>query len=98
MTLLCVVSCVCCRLSEPEIQTVYDWIVRTATHMQGPATGDLAYFLDIDLSILGGDAATYTAYAESVRYEYHHYATPDFRTGRAAVGPHLISVCTCRLL
>ena len=87
MTLLCVVSCVCCRLSESEIQTVYDWIVRTATHMQGPATGDLAYFLDIDLSILGACPEDYGAYAANVRQEYSHVDTVQYRDGRAKVEP-----------
>jgi predicted metal-dependent HD superfamily phosphohydrolase len=32
-------------------QLVDSWIKRTANHMDGPATGDLATFLDIDISV-----------------------------------------------
>ena len=38
--------------------------------MDGPATGDLAYFLDFDLGVLGSDPAGYTAYAAAIRLEY----------------------------
>lgn len=35
-----------------------------ANHLSGPASGDLAFFLDIDLAILGSDPISYAKYAE----------------------------------
>ncbi|MDO8622469.1 MAG: metal-dependent phosphohydrolase [bacterium] len=42
-------------------------------------------FLDIDLSILGQDDATYRRYAEQIRQEYLHVPDDAFRAGRAAL-------------
>ena len=58
----------------------------TAKHHTGPeAKGDLAIFLDADLSILGSSASRYAEYAESVRMEYAHMPWPAFQSGRIAV-------------
>ncbi len=43
----------------------------------------LSAFLDIDLSILGQDRATYDRYAEQIRQEYAHVPDDAFRAGRA---------------
>lgn len=46
---------------------------------------DAALLLDIDLSILGADDATFAAYDRAIRAEYAHVAEHDYRTGRAAI-------------
>jgi len=46
---------------------------------------DAALLLDIDLSILGADEATFAVYDRAIRAEYAHVAGPDYRTGRAAI-------------
>ena len=60
-------------------------ILRTAYHMEGPAEGAVAAFLDCDLHVLGSDAPRYHRYAEGVRYEYAHVPEADWRPGRANV-------------
>lgn len=48
------------QMTEGECAHVADYIRRTAHHLDGPASGDLALFLDADLSIL---AANWPQYA-----------------------------------
>ena len=50
-----------------------------------PIDGDLAYFLDFDLSILGATRDAYAAYAAAIRKEYAIYPNMIFRAGRAKV-------------
>ncbi|KEG07189.1 hypothetical protein DQ04_10621020 [Trypanosoma grayi] len=45
---------------------------------------DLHLFLDLDLAILGSEAARYQQYAADVRWEYSWHSEADFRLGRAA--------------
>jgi len=59
-------------------------ILRTANHMEGPAAGDMAAFLDCDLEVLGRSASDYARYAEQVRLEYAHVPDKQYREGRAA--------------
>lgn len=47
--------------------------------------GDMAIFLDMDLSILGADAATFDAYEAGVRHEYREIPEAAFRLGRSAI-------------
>eukprot|EP01063_Lacrimia_lanifica_P011230 TRINITY_DN1804_c0_g1_i1.p1 TRINITY_DN1804_c0_g1~~TRINITY_DN1804_c0_g1_i1.p1 ORF type:complete len:728 (+),score=298.71 TRINITY_DN1804_c0_g1_i1:45-2228(+) len=70
--------------TEDDIAAVSAYIVRTATHMAGPAEGDLAAFLDIDLAVLGRAPAEYAEYAEAISREYHHIPYEKFCTARAA--------------
>ena len=72
-------------LSVDDIETVAQWIVRTARHLDGLASGDLAHFLDADLAIFGAPPAAYAAYAREVRMEYAHVKWADFVSGRAKV-------------
>jgi len=69
-------------LSPSEVDLVYGYIVRTANHMAGEASGDLAHFLDTDLAILGTPPHKYAAYARQVRMEYAHIPPAQFVTGR----------------
>ena len=46
---------------------------------------DMAYFLDLDLQILGAEAARFDAYEAAVRREYVHVTEAAWRIGRAAV-------------
>jgi predicted metal-dependent HD superfamily phosphohydrolase len=48
-------------------------------------TEDCRIFLDMDLSILGGDAVAFDRYEAGVRHEYRHVPETLFRQGRAAV-------------
>lgn len=76
------------RIREPIGKTI-----RTSTHRRVFTDAvdpkdpgfPIAAFLDIDLSILGQDEATYDAYAEAIRREYAHVSDDAFRVGRAAV-------------
>ena len=52
---------------------------------------DAAYFLDMDLSILGTPWSEYQVYAQAVRQEYRHIANEDYRTGRIAVLQKLLA-------
>lgn len=63
------------------------YILRTAKHHsgEGETTGDLALFLDIDLSILGCSSAGYSRYAEEIRLEYQHVPSQVFAEKRAAI-------------
>jgi len=46
---------------------------------------DHALITDIDLAILGAEAADYDAYAKAIRAEYGHVPDEEFRMARAAV-------------
>ena len=74
-----------CSLTAEDVDTVDAWIVRTASHLSGPATRDLAVFLDADLAVLGRPATGYARYAEAIRHEYCHVPHATFRQGRCAV-------------
>ena len=74
-----------CSLTTEDVDTVDAWIVRTASHLSGPATGDLAVFLDADLAVLGRPATSYARYAEAIRREYCHVPHAAFRQGRCTV-------------
>ena len=70
-------------LPPADIEPVAAWIERTAKHMDGAATGDLAHFLDADLGVLGKPPATYAAYARQIRLEYCHVSPAVFPAARA---------------
>ncbi len=44
-------------LLAEDARAVHEWIVRTANHLDGPADGELATFLDADLAVLARCAA-----------------------------------------
>ena len=72
-------------LSPLDVETVAKYIERTARHLDGPASGDLALFLDADLAVLGKSPPAYAEYARAVRLEYCHVPTAEFAQKRAAV-------------
>jgi len=72
-------------LSEKDVEMVAGWIERTASHMDGPADGDLAKFLDADLAVLAKDPAGYARYTQQIRAEYAHVEDRAWCTGRPAV-------------
>mmetsp|Transcript_44790 Transcript_44790/g.122312 ORF Transcript_44790/g.122312 Transcript_44790/m.122312 type:complete len:96 (-) Transcript_44790:144-431(-) len=53
--------------------------------MNGPAEGDLAYFLDADLAVLAREPAGYARYTQQIRAEYAHVEDSDWCAGRPAV-------------
>ncbi len=46
---------------------------------------DCAYFLDLDLSILGEEEAAYDAYAQAIRQEYHFVPSPLYEKERTKI-------------
>ena len=65
---------------------VTQMILATKSHLlNDPNDGDLALFLDFDLSILGSDEATYDAYAQQIREEYEFVPEPFYRRERKRV-------------
>jgi predicted metal-dependent HD superfamily phosphohydrolase len=83
------------RLSESisdkeRLDRIYHMILATATHTvpgftDPRARADAALFLDMDLSILGADTATFNAYEVAVREEYNWATDEQWRAGRTAV-------------
>lgn len=59
-------------LHEPAatIESVERMVLATAGHRWTDGQADTALFLDLDLSILGAEPATYDRYTEQVRAEY----------------------------
>jgi predicted metal-dependent HD superfamily phosphohydrolase len=70
-------------MTPGEVVSVFTVVVDNS--LSGPATGDLAAFLDIDLAVLGRPAQSYARYAEAVRQEYCHVPHAAFAAGRAQV-------------
>jgi phosphopantetheine adenylyltransferase/predicted metal-dependent HD superfamily phosphohydrolase len=54
---------------------------------------EMQLFLQLDLSILATDAASYDAYSEAIRIEYNQVPPADFRTGRHAFLQRLLVAC-----
>lgn len=54
-------------------------------HESSPADGDAALLVDIDLSILGRDTATYDRFEASVRREYRWVPRPLYRRKRREI-------------
>lgn len=68
------------------IADVHAWILATKDHRRAAVTdSDLAFFLDMDLAILGSNRATYEIYAKNIRREYIHVPEEVYRTKRAEI-------------
>jgi predicted metal-dependent HD superfamily phosphohydrolase len=63
---------------------LYAMIMATVDHMPQPDP-DMQLLVDIDLSILGAEAARFDESDEQVRREYGHVAEDEWRTGRKRV-------------
>lgn len=62
-------------LPKNVVDRVVDLILATEKHeLIDTANSDMAYFLDMDLSILGRDEAIYQPYCQQIRLEYQHVA------------------------
>lgn len=77
-------------LTVEHCERIYKLIMMTATHQiddkdENTLDSDAAFLLDMDLSILGTDWASYERYAQAVRQEYAHVAANDYRRGRINV-------------
>lgn len=77
-------------LSTEHCQHIYALIMMTASHQLNELanpdkSNDAAYFLDMDLSILGASWPDYERYAQAIRQEYMHVPLADYRIGRMAV-------------
>ncbi len=59
--------------------------IRVTEHRGEPAAPDEALVLDVDLSILGQDEATFDAYERQVREEYNWVPEAQFRSARTDV-------------
>lgn len=67
-------------------ENVSELILATQNHeLANFHNTDMAYFLDMDLSILGQDTAVYQQYANAIRQEYHHVKNDDYKISRLAV-------------
>jgi len=66
-------------------------VERIARHVEATASHDAAddpdtaLVVDVDLSILGADVATYDQFEQAIRAEYAFVPEADFRAGRRAV-------------
>lgn len=74
---------------EEELVTVAQMILATKTHTPGDMP-DTAMLLDIDLEVLGADAATYRTYSEQIRKEYAMYPDEVYNPGRKKVLEHFL--------
>ena len=66
------------------IADVREMIVATS-HGGAPPAGDVAFVVDVDLSIVGKQPPEFEAYERGVRREYAHVSDEAFRAGRARV-------------
>lgn len=62
-----------------------DLVLATAGHMSASFDGDVAWFLDADLAVLGARAAEYDSYAAAIRREYEFVPADAYRSGRSRV-------------
>ncbi len=77
-------------LNTEQCQHIHALIMMTANHQLDTLVdidkyNDVAYLLDMDLSILGAPWPTYKQYAKAIRQEYKHVADDNYRDGRTAV-------------
>lgn len=73
-----------CGAADEEVSRVHRLIMATA-HDAPTRTGDESVLVDIDLSILGSDPATYDVFESGVRQEYRLVPWPIYRRKRAEV-------------
>ena len=58
-------------LDKDATESIYRWIVATASHQVGPGESqDCGFFMDFDMSILGASWPEYQVYMAEVKDEY----------------------------
>jgi len=75
----------------PEQIEAITRLVRATDHRHPPVQADEQLIVDVDLSILGRDAATFDAYDRAIRAEYAHVPADAYRAGRSQVLQHFLS-------
>lgn len=82
-------------LTAEQVEQIKALIMMTASHklaeVDGIQASDAAYFLDLDLCILGAPWDEYQHYAKAVRLEYRHVSKADYQAGRTAVLQSLLA-------
>ncbi len=76
-------------VSEERVMKCRTLILATKKHASSP-DNDTNLFTDADLSILGKDWETYTAYCRNVRLEYSVYPDFVYKPGRKNVLKHFL--------
>jgi predicted metal-dependent HD superfamily phosphohydrolase len=66
-------------------QRIADLVLATASHEAPADDPDAQLLLDIDLAILGANAARFAESDRQIRAEYAHVPDADFRAGRARI-------------
>ena len=79
------------ELSSTALTQVYQSIRATQQHQLSFDYPDLAYLLDFDLAVLGGDWESYMEYTQQIRKEYHIYPDELYRPGRRKVLEHFLA-------
>ena len=77
-------SALAAGLAEERASRVYELVMATL-HSAVPVGRDAAVLVDIDLSILGSDAARFDEYEVQVREEYSWVSEPLYRAGRRKI-------------
>lgn len=69
-------------LAEGDIAEITKMILTTKTHQCSDHNSDIAFMLDIDMSILAADTKRYAEYAQQIRAERSNIADKDFFKAR----------------
>lgn len=72
-------------LAPSLLDKVYTFILATERHQLLIDNKDLAYFLDLDLSILAESTITYQSYCQNIQQEYAHINPLVYKIGRAKI-------------
>ncbi len=74
--------------SDQAVAKAVEMTLATARHQLPPGAepeGDIAHFLDMDLSILGSERPTFRAYDRAIRKEYRHVFLPLYGLARRRI-------------
>ena len=77
---------------EPEIDRCVEMILATKSHTCDDHDFDLAFLLDIDLSILAAHQNDYQEYCNAIRKEYYMHPEVEYNMGRKKVLKHFIAM------
>lgn len=76
---------------DEKTKLVKVFILATRDHaLPENAPPDLAFFLDFDLAVLGGEWEAYETYAQNIRREYRIYPDLLYRPGRRKALEHFL--------